>query len=86
MIPPRTSIFAERDAYYAEKQRQIEEAKAEKLRLIREADARQERNELIAAVVFGVVSTGVVVWGFILWLAYMTGSGFEWLPGVRLIR
>lgn len=76
----------ERDAYYAEKQRQIEEAKAEKLRLIREADEREARNELIVAITFGVVATGVVVWAFLLWLAYMTGSGFGWLPGIKLIR
>ena len=76
----------ERDAYYAEKAAQIERIKAEKLRLIREADERQERLELIGALVFGVVTTGVVVWGFLLWIASMKGSGMNWLPGIQLIR
>lgn len=76
----------ERDAYYAEKAAQIERIKAEKLRLIREEDARQERNELIFAVVFGVVATGVVVWGFLAWIAVMKGSGMTWLPGITWIR
>jgi len=76
----------ERDAYYAEKAAQIERIKAEKLRLIREEDARQERNELIFAVVFGVVATGVVIWGFLAWIAVMKGSGMTWLPGITWIR
>jgi len=76
----------ERDAYYAEKAAQIERVKAEKLRLIREEDARRERNELIFAVVFGVVATGVVIWGFLVWIAVMKGSGMTWLPGIQLIR
>ena len=76
----------ERDAYYAEKAAQIERIKAEKLRLIREADERKERWELIGALVFGVVATGVVVWAFLLWIAGMKGSGMNWLPGIKLIR
>ena len=76
----------ERDAYYAEKAAQIERVKAEKLRLIREADERQERLELIGALVFGVVATGAVIWGFLLWIASMKGSGMNWLPGINLIR
>jgi hypothetical protein len=76
----------ERDAYFEEKAAQTERIKAEKLRLIREADARQERNELIGALVFGVVATTGVVWLFLLWIAAMKGSGMNWLPGIRLIR
>jgi len=76
----------ERDAYYAEKTAQIERVKAEKLRLIREADERRERNELIGALVFGVVATGVVIWLFLLWMAAMKGSGMTWLPGIAWIR
>lgn len=76
----------ERDAYFEEKAAQIKRIKAEKLRLIREEDARRERNELIFAVVFGVVATGVVVWLFLLWMAAMKGSGMTWLPGIEWIR
>jgi len=76
----------ERDAYYAEKAAQIERVKKEKLRLIREEDARRERNELIGAIVFGVVATGVVIWGFLVWIAVMKGSGMTWLPGITWIR
>jgi hypothetical protein len=76
----------ERDAYFEEKAAQIERIKAEKLRLIREEDARQERNELIFAVIFGVVATGVVIWGFLAWIAVMKGSGMTWLPGITWIR
>jgi uncharacterized Rmd1/YagE family protein len=76
----------ERDAYFEEKAAQTERIKAEKLRLIREEDARQERNELIFAVVFGVVATGVVIWGFLVWIAVMKGSGMTWLPGITWIR
>jgi hypothetical protein len=76
----------ERDAYFEEKAAQIERIKAEKLRLIREEDARRERNELIFAVVFGVVATGVVIWGFLVWIAVMKGSGMTWLPGIKWIR
>lgn len=76
----------ERDAYYAQKQAQIEAVKAEKLRLIREEDARKARNEIITAVAFGMAATATVLWAFLLWLAYMTGSGFAWLPGVHLVR
>jgi vacuolar-type H+-ATPase subunit I/STV1 len=76
----------ERDAYYEEKAAQIERVKAEKLRLIREEDARRERNELIGALVFGVVTTGAVIWGFLAWIAVMKGNGMNWLPGIQLIR
>jgi hypothetical protein len=76
----------ERDAYYAEKAAQIERIKAEKLRLIREADARRERWELVGALMFGLGATGVVIWAFLLWIAAMKGSGMNWLPGIRLIR
>ena len=76
----------ERDAYFEEKAAQIERIKAEKLRLIREEDARRERNELIFALVFGVVATGVVVWAFLLWIAGMKGSGMNWLPGIQWVR
>ena len=76
----------ERDAYFEEKAAQTERIKKEKLRLIREEDARQERNQLIFAVVFGVVATGVVVWLFLLWMAAMKGSGMTWLPGIAWIR
>jgi len=76
----------ERDAYFEEKAAQTERIKAEKLRLIREEDARRERNELIFAVMFGVVATGVIVWGFLAWIAVMKGSGMTWLPGITLIR
>jgi len=76
----------ERDAYFEEKAAQTERIKAEKLRLIREADERKERWELIGALMFGLGATGVVVWGFLLWIAYMKGSGMSWLPGIRLIR
>jgi hypothetical protein len=76
----------ERDAYFEEKAAQTERIKAEKLRLIREEDARRERNEMIFAVVFGVVATGAVIWGFLVWIAVMRGSGMTWLPGITLIR
>jgi len=76
----------ERDAYFEEKAAQTERIKAEKLRLIREEDARQERNELIGALVFGVIATGVVIWGFLAWIAVMKGNGMTWLPGITLIR
>jgi hypothetical protein len=76
----------ERDAYFEEKAAQTERIKAEKLRLIREEDARRERNELIGAIVFGVVATGVVIWGFLAWIAVMRGSGMTWLPGITWIR
>ena len=76
----------ERDAYFVEKAAQTERIKAEKLRLIREQDARQERNELIFAVIFGVVATGVVVWAFLAWMAVLKGSGMTWLPGIQWIR
>ena len=76
----------ERDAYFEEKAAQIERIKAEKLRLIREEDARRERNELIFGVIFGVVATGVVIWLFLLWMAAMKGSGMTWLPGIAWIR
>ena len=76
----------ERDAYFEEKAAQIERIKAEKLRLIREENARRERNELIFALVFGVVATGVVVWAFLLWIAGMKGSGMNWLPGIQWVR
>jgi hypothetical protein len=76
----------ERDAYFEEKAAQTERIKAEKLRLIREEDARQERNEMIFAVVFGVVATGVVIWGFLVWIAVMKGNGMTWLPGIQWIR
>jgi hypothetical protein len=76
----------ERDAYFEEKAAQTERIKAEKLRLIREEDARRERNELILAVVFGLVATGVVVWAFLLWIAGMKGSGMNWLPGIQWVR
>jgi hypothetical protein len=76
----------ERDAYFVEKAAQTERIKAEKLRLIREEDARRERNELIFAVIFGVAATGVVIWGFLVWIAVMKGSGMTWLPGIQLIR
>ena len=76
----------ERDAYFEEKAAQTERIKAEKLRLIREEDARRERNELIFALVFGVVATGVVVWAFLLWIAGMKGSGMNWLPGIQWVR
>jgi uncharacterized Rmd1/YagE family protein len=76
----------ERDAYFEEKAAQTERIKAEKLRLIREEDARQERNQLIFAVTFGVVATGVVIWGFLAWIAVMKGNGMTWLPGITLIR
>jgi hypothetical protein len=76
----------ERDAYFVEKAAQTERIKAEKLRLIREEDARQARNELIGAVVFGVVATGVIVWGFLAWIAVMKGNGMTWLPGITWIR
>jgi hypothetical protein len=76
----------ERDAYFVEKAAQTERIKKEKLRLIREEDARQERNQVIFAVVFGVVATGVVIWLFLLWMAAMKGSGMTWLPGIAWIR
>jgi hypothetical protein len=76
----------ERDAYFEEKAAQTERIKAEKLRLIREEDARQERNEMIFAVTFGVVATGVIVWGFLAWIAVMKGNGMTWLPGIQWIR
>ena len=76
----------ERDAYFVEKAAQTERIKKEKLRLIREEDARQERNELIFGVIFGVAATGVVVWGFLAWIAVMKGSGMTWLPGITWIR
>ena len=76
----------ERDAYFVEKAAQIERIKAEKLRLIREEDARQERNELIFGVIFGVAATGVVVWGFLAWIAVMKGNGMNWFPGIQWIR
>ena len=76
----------ERDAYFEEKAAQIERIKAEKLRLIREENARRERNELIFAVVFGVVATGVVIWAFLLWIAGMKGFGMNWLPGIQWVR
>jgi hypothetical protein len=76
----------ERDAYFEEKAAQTERIKAEKLRLIREEDARRERNELIGALVFGVIATGVIVWGFLAWIAVMKGSGMTWLPGIQWIR
>jgi len=76
----------ERDAYYAEKAAQTERIKAEKLRLIREADERKERWELVGALMFGLGATGVVVWAFLLWIAAMKGSGMSWLPGIKLIR
>jgi hypothetical protein len=76
----------ERDAYFEEKAAQTERIKAEKLRLIREEDARRERNELIFAVIFGVVATGVVIWLFLLWIAAMKGSGMSWLPGIQWVR
>ena len=76
----------ERDAYFEEKAAQTERIKAEKLRLIREEDARRERNELIGALVFGVIATGVVIWGFLAWIAVMKGSGMTWLPGITWIR
>jgi len=76
----------ERDAYFEEKAAQTERIKAEKLRLIREEDARQARNELIFAVIFGVVATGVVVWAFLAWMAVLKGSGMTWLPGIKWIR
>jgi len=76
----------ERDAYFVEKAAQTERIKKEKLRLIREEDARRERNELIFAVIFGVVATGVVVWAFLAWMAVLKGSGMTWLPGIKWIR
>jgi hypothetical protein len=76
----------ERDAYFEEKAAQTERIKAEKLRLIREEDARRERNELIFAVIFGVVATGVVVWAFLAWMAVLKGNGMTWLPGIKWIR
>jgi len=76
----------ERDAYYEEKAAQTERIKAEKLRLIREADERRERWELIGAVLFGLIATTGVVWMFLLWFAAMKGSGMDWLPGIKLIR
>jgi hypothetical protein len=76
----------ERDAYYEEKAAQTERIKAEKLRLIREADERKERWELVGALLFGLGATGVVVWAFLLWIAAMKGSGMDWLPGIKLIR
>jgi len=76
----------ERDAYFEEKAAQTERIKAEKLRLIREADERKERWELVGALMFGLGATGVVVWAFLLWIAAMKGSGMTWLPGIRLIR
>ncbi|MCX7278363.1 MAG: hypothetical protein NTZ15_13725, partial [Burkholderiales bacterium] len=76
----------ERDAYFEEKAAQTERIKAEKLRLIREEDARRGRNELMLAGVVGVAATGVVVWGFLAWIAVMKGSGMTWLPGIQWIR
>ena len=76
----------ERDAYYAEKAAQTERIKKEKLRLIREADERKERWELVGALMFGLGATGVVVWAFLLWIAGMKGSGMNWLPGIQWVR
>jgi hypothetical protein len=75
---------SERDAYYAEKQRQIDEAKKEKLRLIREADARKERNETILASVVAFICIIGIVWVFLLWMHHITGAlpnvpGAEWV-------
>ena len=76
----------ERDAYFEEKAAQTERIKKEKLRLIREADERKERWELIGALVFGVIATTGVVWAFLLWIAGMKGSGMNWLPGIQWVR
>ena len=76
---------AEREAYYAEKKKQIEQIKQEKLRLIREENARQERNDMIVAVIATLITMIIMVWGFFLWLHYMTGS-LLWVPGASWIR
>lgn len=78
--------YEERQAYYAEKAAQTERIKAEKLRLIREADARAERNDIIAMIVLGVLLFLGTIWAFLFWFAWMQGSGLNWLPGVKWIR
>ena len=76
---------SEREAYLAEKKKQVEQAKAEKLRLIREADERREHNEMIATTVVGILCITGMVWVFLLWMHHLTG-GLPRLPGAAWVH
>lgn len=76
---------SERNAYLAQKRKQADDAVKEKLRIIRENDARKARNEMIFAVVFTIVFSVVAAWGFILWMHYLTGK-IPNIPGASWVR
>lgn len=75
----------EREAYLAEKKRQAEEAIKEKLRIVRENDARRDRNEMIVAVLFSVAFLVTMLWGLLLWLHHLTGA-MPQLPGAKFVH
>jgi|688.fasta_scaffold26571_9 preprotein translocase subunit SecF len=76
---------SERDAYLAEKKKQADQAIKEKLRIIKENDARQARNQMIFTVCFTIVFALISLWAFFLWLHYLTGK-IPNVPGASWVR
>jgi hypothetical protein len=65
---------AEREAYFAQKKAQTAAVVAEKLRIIREEDARQERFEMWVGVITGIAVFLAGLWFLVLWIAWLTGD------------